>query len=110
MRQLRGELGVTKPSRRTTGIASMDHTTLITTLLATPFAASLVPLTLRLLPGIARLADLIVAFRAAPPTPAACYHFEVQLQASLRELGRIILEWTYNHLEPDDPHLMPDHF
>jgi hypothetical protein len=88
----------------------MDQATPITTLLATPFAASLLPLTLRLLPGIAPLAHLIVAFRAAQPTPPACYDFEVQLQAALRELGRIILEWTYNHLEPDDPHLMPNHF
>jgi hypothetical protein len=87
----------------------MDHATVITALMATPFAASLLPLTLRLLPVIAQVADLIVAFRAARPTPAACYDFEVQLQAALRELGRIILEWTYNHLETDDRPLMPHH-
>jgi hypothetical protein len=87
----------------------MDHATLIATLLATPFAASLLPLTLRLLPVISQVAQLIVTFRAAEPTPAACHHFETQLQATLRELGRILLEWTYNHLEPDDRHLMPDH-
>jgi hypothetical protein len=56
------------------------------------------------------MANLIVAFRAAQPTPTACYDFELQLQAALRELGRIILEWTYNHIEPEDPHLMPNHF
>ncbi len=67
------------------------------------------PLTLRLLPVIARIAQLIVAFRAAESTPSACYHFEAQLHDALRELGRIILEWAYNHLEPDDPHLMPHH-
>ena len=44
----------------------MDHATVIATLLATPFAASLLPLTLRLLPGIAQLAHLIVTFRAGP--------------------------------------------
>ena len=87
----------------------MDHATVTATLLATPFAASLLPLTLKLLPVISRVAQLIVAFRAAEPTPAACHHFETQLQATLRELGRIIVEWTYNHLEPDDRHLMPDH-
>ena len=87
----------------------MDHATVAAALLATPFAASLLPLTLRLLPVISRVAQLIVAFRAAEPTPSACHHFETQLQAALRELGRIIVEWTYNHLEPDDRHLMPDH-
>jgi hypothetical protein len=87
----------------------MDHATLIATLLATPFATSLVPLTLRLLPVISRVAQLIVAFHAAEPTPSACHRFETQLQATLRDLGRIIVEWTYNHLEPDGRHLMPDH-
>src|SRR5258705_12587044 len=109
MRRSRGELGVTEPTLPTTGIAPMDHATLIATLLATPFAASLLPLTLRLLPVISQVAQLIVTFRAAEPTPAACHHFETQLQATLRELRRILLEWTYNHLEPDDRRLMPDH-
>jgi hypothetical protein len=87
----------------------MDQATVIATLLATPFAAALLPLTLRLLPGIVKVAHLIVTFRADPPTPAACYDFEVQLHAALRDLGRIIVEWTYNHLESDDRHLMPGH-
>ena len=109
MRRSRGELGVTKPTLCTEGIASMDHATVAATLLATPFAASFGPLTLRLLPVISRTVQLIVAFHAAEPTPSACHQFETQLQATLRELGRIIVEWTYNHLEPDDRHLMPDH-
>jgi hypothetical protein len=109
MRQLLGELGVTKPTLFTAGIASMDHATVATALLATPFAASLLPLTLRLLPVIARIAQLIVAFRAAESPPSAGYHFEAQLHDALRELGRIIVEWTYNSLEPDDRHLMPNH-
>jgi hypothetical protein len=87
----------------------MDHATVCATLLATPFAVSLLPLTWRLLPVISQAAQLIVAFHAAEPTPSACHQFETQLQATLRELGRIILEWTYNHLEPDDRLLMPDH-
>src|SRR4051794_30367581 len=109
MRRFLGELGVTQPTLRTTGIASMDHATVFATLLATPFAASLLPLTLRLLPIISQVAQQIVTFRAAEPTPSACHRFETQLQATLRELGRILVEWTYNHLEPDDRHLMPGH-
>jgi hypothetical protein len=87
----------------------MDHATVTATLLATPFAASLLPLSLRLLPGITQIARLILAFRAAELTPSACHHFETQLQAALRELGRVIVEWTYNDLEPDVRLLMPDH-
>jgi hypothetical protein len=87
----------------------MDHAIAATALLATPFAASLFPLTLRLLPVITRIGQLIVTFRAAEHTPSTCHHFEVQLQDALRELGRIIVEWTYNHLEPEDRLLMPNH-
>src|SRR3954452_1827310 len=87
----------------------MDHATVMAALLAAPFAASLLPLSIRLLPVISQIAKLIVAFRTAELTPSACHHFETQLQAALRELGRIIVEWTYNDLEPDDRHLMPDH-
>src|SRR4051812_3690930 len=87
----------------------MDHATVTAALLATPFAASLLPLALQLLPVLTRIARLIVAFRAAELTPSACHHSETQLQATLRELGRILVEWTYNHLEPDDRRLMPDH-
>ncbi len=109
MRRLLGELGVTKPSLFTQGIASMDQATLATTLLATPFAAALCPLAFRLLPVISRIGQLIVNFRACPPTPSACHQFETQLHDALRELGRIVVEWTYNHLEPDDRHEMPGH-
>lgn len=87
----------------------MDHATVAAALLATPFAAALLPLTLRLLPVISRVGQLVVNFRAAEPTPSACYQFETQLRDALREMGRILVEWTYNHLEPDDRHLMPDH-
>jgi hypothetical protein len=104
-----GELEVTKPTFFTSGIASMDHATVATALLATSFASSLLPLTIRLLPVISQVARLIVVFRAAEPTPAASHTFETQLQGLLRELGRIIVEWTFNHFEPDDPHLMPAH-
>jgi hypothetical protein len=100
---------VTKPSLFSQEIASMDHAIVVTALLATPFAAALGSLTLQLLPVISRIGQLIVNFRAAAPTPSACYQFEIQLHDALRDLGRIILEWTYNHLEPDDHHSMPGH-
>ena len=85
----------------------MDHATVAAALLATPFAGSFVPLTVRLLPVIVRIGQLIVSFRAAGPTPESCHRFEVELHDLLRELGRIVVEWTLNQLEPDDPQLMP---
>jgi hypothetical protein len=109
LRRFLGELEVTKPTFFTTGIASMDHATVATALRATSFASSLSPLTLRLLPVISQVARLIVVFRAVEPTPATSHLFETQSRDSPRQLGRIIVEWTFNHLEPDDPHLMPDH-
>jgi len=87
----------------------MDHATLVTALLATPFAASLLPLTLRLLPVIGQIGTLIVQFRQADPTPRSCYDFENQLNQQLCQLGRILVEWAYNQIEPDQLELMPRH-
>jgi hypothetical protein len=85
----------------------MDHATCSRLLTATHFATSLLPLTARLIPVITELGRLIVAFRRADPTPRSCHRFETRLQESLRELGRIILEWTFNHLEPHDRRDLP---
>jgi hypothetical protein len=101
--------GVTRPSLVFPGIASLDHATVAAALLATPFAAARLPLTLRLLAVISRIGQLVVRFRAAQLTPSACHQLETQLHDTLRDLGRIIVEWTYNHLEADDRHQMPDH-
>ena len=35
------------------------------------------------------------------------FQFEIELEALLRELGRLIVQWTLNHLEPDDRDQMP---
>jgi hypothetical protein len=64
-------------------------------------------LTVRLIPVIAQIGRRIVRFRQAPTTPQATYPFETQLHAHVRELGRILLEWTCNHLEPHDRTDMP---
>src|SRR5947209_7086786 len=85
----------------------MDHATSSRLLLATHFATSLLPLTARLLPVITELGRLIVSFRRADPTPQASHRFETRLRELLRELGRIILEWAFNHLEPHDRRDLP---
>jgi hypothetical protein len=108
MSRLLGELEVFKPNHLTGEADSMDHATASTALLATHFATSLFPLTVRLIPGIAPIGRLIVRFRRAQLTPAACHEFETQLELLIRELGRILVEWTFNHLEPHHPRDMPN--
>ena len=49
----------------------MDHATVAAALMATLFAAALSSLTLRLLPVISRIGQLIIDFRAAEVTPSA---------------------------------------
>ena len=85
----------------------MDHATCVALLLATHFATSLLPLTIRSVPVVSEIGRLIVRFRKAKPTPQACYQFETQLHDQLRELGRLIVEWTFNHMEPHDRRDMP---
>ena len=85
----------------------MDHATCSRLLTATHFATSLLPLTARLLPVITELGCLIASYRRADLTPRAGHRFETRLQESLRELGRIIVEWTLNHLEPHDRKDLP---
>jgi hypothetical protein len=85
----------------------MDHATCAALLSATHFATSLFPLTIRLAPVITEVGRLIVRFRRAKTTPQACHQFETQLHDRLRELGRIIVEWTFNHIEPHDRADMP---
>jgi hypothetical protein len=85
----------------------MDHTTCAAPLLATHFATSLSPLTVRLVSVITQIGRIIVQFRRADLTPQASHQFEIQLQGQLREIGRIIVEWTLNHLEPHDRRDLP---
>jgi hypothetical protein len=87
----------------------MADATWYTALLATPFASSLIPLTLRLIPLITEIAREVQRFRTAELTPQATYHFENRLDHLLRQVGREIVGWVYNHLEPDDPDRIPIH-
>jgi hypothetical protein len=86
----------------------VDYATCCALLSATHFATSLCPLTVRLVPVITEVGRLIVRFRRAEPTPQGCHQFETQLHDQLRELGRIIVEWTFNHIEPHDRRDMPN--
>src|SRR4029450_2505759 len=80
----------------------MSLSTILPLFLAPPFAPSLLELTARLLPLVARRGHRIVSCLHGPVTPAAIRAFEQDLQEFLREMGRVIFEWVVNQLETDD--------
>jgi hypothetical protein len=49
----------------------------------------------------------VIFFLRAEVSPTSSVQFEEGLDQVLRELGRIITEWTYNHVEPDEPLRLP---
>lgn len=53
-------------------------------------------------PVLQRLCDLVEDFRRQAVSPTRTHEFERQLQETLRELGRGVVQHTYNHLEPAD--------
>jgi hypothetical protein len=85
----------------------MTLSTICPLLLATPFAASLLELTIELFPLVARLGQRIVSFRQGPITPVTSHAFEQELQELLREMGRTIFQWVANHLETGDLSRVP---
>jgi hypothetical protein len=62
-----------------------------------------------LAPGVQRLQQLLRDFSGKPASPQGTFDFEQQLQAGLRELGRVSLEWAYNHVEPSQVDALPAH-
>jgi hypothetical protein len=80
----------------------MTHSTLLTLLLTTPWAASCLPLAERLLPHLQQIARLLEDFRTQPVTPTATHDLELRLQELLRHVGLDLCDWTFNHLE-DEP-------
>lgn len=66
-------------------------------------------LLIQLWPVLLRIARLVAAFRRSTLSPQAMFDFETQLRDLLREVGRLIVQWSINHLEPEDrlPQHMP---
>lgn len=64
-------------------------------------------LLVQLWPIVLRMARLVGRFREARLSAEAMFEFESGLQQLLREMGRRIVQWTVNHLEPEDRHEMP---
>jgi hypothetical protein len=51
-------------------------------------------------PVLSRIRDLVEHLRQTPLSPQAAAQFEKDLQQRTRELGRVVTQWSYNHLEP----------
>jgi hypothetical protein len=61
-----------------------------------------------LAPVLARIQQLVASLRGGPIGPLVIARFEKELKEELRELGQGVTEWTYNHLEADQPQGLPD--
>src|SRR5215467_119672 len=60
-------------------------------------------------PALQRLKGLVEGFLAQPVSPARTQQFEQDVHEALRELGRGVVQHTYNRLEPADVHALPRH-
>lgn len=85
----------------------MSNSTLPAMLLIIPWTQTPLTLVGRLLPAIREITRLIQQFRTSDITPTAAFEFENALNGLLRQIGRLIVHWAYNHLEPDEPGLPP---
>lgn len=61
----------------------------------------------QLWPVALRIARLIGGFRSAAPSPERMAQFEGELKRLLDTMGRLIVQWTLNHLEPPSRADMP---
>src|SRR5271167_602233 len=62
-----------------------------------------------LAPVLQRLRQLLQEFGRKPVSPQAAFNWEHQVQAELRELGRVGVEWALNHVEPTPTEALPMH-
>jgi hypothetical protein len=56
-----------------------------------------------------RFRQLLEEFGRTPVHPQATFDLEQRVQAELRELGRVGLEWSLNRIEPDRAECLPQH-
>jgi hypothetical protein len=56
-----------------------------------------------------QVSALVAGFLCRPPTPASTLDFENDLRLLLDEFGRLILEATFNQIEPPNPQEAPKH-
>ena len=59
-------------------------------------------------PILNKVCQLVAEFQQQPLTPTQACRFEHQLREIVRELGRLVSQWTYNHAEPATE-MLPKH-
>src|SRR5260370_42011794 len=60
-------------------------------------------------PVLQRLRQVLQEFGSQPASPTAAFALEQQVQAQLRELGRVGVEWADNRVEPSRTDALPQH-
>jgi hypothetical protein len=58
-------------------------------------------------PALNSIYSLVKRLRQGPLSPLATAQFEQDLQQAIRELGRVVAQWSYNHLEPAEKEELP---
>ena len=58
-------------------------------------------------PLLRQIVKTVITFLHNEVSPTSSLQFEEGLKQILRDVGRIVAEWTYNHVEPDDPRSLP---
>ena len=58
-------------------------------------------------PLLRQIVKTVITFLRNEVSPASSLRFEEGLDQVLRNLGRVVTEWTYNHIEADDPRRLP---
>jgi hypothetical protein len=60
-------------------------------------------------PALQHLLQLLREFGSKPVSPQAAFDLEQQVEAQLRELGRVGVEWALNRVEPRQAEALPQH-
>ena len=58
-------------------------------------------------PVVKQIVKTVITFFRNEVLPTSSLQFEEGLEQVLRDLGKIVTEWTYNHVESDDPQSLP---
>ena len=58
-------------------------------------------------PLLRQIVKTVITFLHNEVSSTSSLRFEEGLDQVLRDLGRIVTEWTYNHVEPEDPQSLP---
>jgi hypothetical protein len=86
---------------------AMSYSTATPTSLTSTFDFLPAELGSKILPPVHAIVELVAAFLQRSPTPVTTNQFENDVAERLRILGRVVVEWTFNHVEPEEPAAVP---